>query len=132
MKGDVSMDIILASASPRRQQLLTQMGLTYRIHAVDIDEHMDRHLSPGELVETISREKAAACAALEGPGALIIAAGCNISMATPSCCPAGGLASGAGWTPVSYQMKWGWPLAAAYTLILAGVAYPLACLVFPA
>lgn len=68
------MDIILASASPRRQQLLTQMGLTYRIHAVDIDEHMDRHLSPGELVETISREKAAACAALEGPEPLIIAA----------------------------------------------------------
>lgn len=63
--------------------------------------------------------------------ALIIAAGCNISMATPSCCPAGGLASGAGWTPVGYQMKWGWPLAAAYTVILAGLAYPLGCLMFP-
>ena len=68
------MDIILASASPRRQELLTRMGLTYRVHAVDIDEHMDRHMAPGSLVESISREKAAACAALEGPEALIIAA----------------------------------------------------------
>ena len=68
------MDIVLASQSPRRQELLTQMGLFYRVHAVDIDEHMDRLLAPGLLVETISREKAAACAALEGPGPLIIAA----------------------------------------------------------
>lgn len=68
------MDIILASQSPRRRELLTRMGLSYRIHAVDIDEHMDRDLSPGALVETISREKAAACAALEGPEHLIIAA----------------------------------------------------------
>jgi len=70
----MSMDIVLASQSPRRQELLLQMGLTYRVHAVDIDEHMDRLLAPGPLVEAISREKAAACAALEGPDPLIIAA----------------------------------------------------------
>lgn len=68
------MDIVLASQSPRRQELLKQMGLRYRVHAVDIDEHMDRNLAPGPLVETISREKAAACAALEGPDPLILAA----------------------------------------------------------
>lgn len=68
------MDIVLASASPRRRELLAQMGLTFRVHAVDIDEHMDRSLPPWELVKAISREKAAACAALEGPDALIIAA----------------------------------------------------------
>ena len=68
------MDIVLASQSPRRQELLTQIGLSYRVHAVDIDEHMDRKLAPGPLVEAISREKAAACAALEGPEPLIIAA----------------------------------------------------------
>ena len=68
------MDIVLASQSPRRQELLTQMGLTYRVHAVDIDEHIERPLPPGELVQAISREKAAACAALEGPEPLIIAA----------------------------------------------------------
>lgn len=68
------MDIVLASQSPRRKELLTQMGLSYRVHAVDIDEHMERKLPPGPLVEAISREKANACAALEGPSALIIAA----------------------------------------------------------
>lgn len=68
------MDIILASQSPRRKELLGQMGLSFRIVAPDIDEHMDRSLAPGELVEAISREKAAACAALEGPEPLIIAA----------------------------------------------------------
>lgn len=68
------MDIILASQSPRRKELLGQMGLSFRIAAPDIDEHMDRSLAPDELVEAISREKAAACAALEGPEPLIIAA----------------------------------------------------------
>ena len=68
------MDIVLASASPRRRELLTQMGLAYRVHPVDIDERMDRDMAPSLLVEAISREKAAACAALEGPQALIIAA----------------------------------------------------------
>ena len=53
---------------------MSQMGLTYRVHAVDMDEHMDRKRAPGALVEAISREKAAACAALEGPEPLIIAA----------------------------------------------------------
>lgn len=68
------MDIILASQSPRRQELLKQMGLSFRVHAVDIDEHMERDLSPDKLVEAISREKAAQCAALDGPVPLIIAA----------------------------------------------------------
>lgn len=68
------MDIVLASASPRRKELLTQMGLAFRVHAVDIDEHTERPMAPWLLVEAISREKAAACAALEGPEPLIIAA----------------------------------------------------------
>ncbi len=68
------MDIVLASQSPRRQELLSRIGLSYRVHAVDIDERMDRDLAPDALVEAISREKAAACAALERPEVLIIAA----------------------------------------------------------
>lgn len=68
------MDIVLASQSPRRRELLGQMGLDFRIVVPDIDEHMDRSLPPDKLVEAISREKAAACAAQEGPAPLIIAA----------------------------------------------------------
>lgn len=68
------MDIILASQSPRRKELLKQMGLPYRVEAADIDEHMDRNLPPDKLVEAISAEKAAAVAAAEGEEPLIIAA----------------------------------------------------------
>jgi len=68
------MDIILASQSPRRRELLTQMGLSYCVEAADIDEHMDRALPPDKLVEAISAEKAAAVARIEGNAPLIIAA----------------------------------------------------------
>ena len=68
------MDIILASASPRRKELLTQMGLSFRVVAADIDEHMDRELSPDRLVEAISAETAAAVAAGAGANSLVIAA----------------------------------------------------------
>ena len=57
------MDIILASQSPRRRELLERMGLPFRIITPDIDEHMERSLPPGELVAAISAEKAGAVAA---------------------------------------------------------------------
>lgn len=69
------MNIILASQSPRRKELLTQMGLTFTVRVADIDEQMNRSLSPAQLVETISAEKAAAVAEeVNNPDALIIAA----------------------------------------------------------
>ena len=67
------MDIILASQSPRRRELLERMGLPFRIITPDIDEHMERELPPGELVAAISAEKARAVAAQAG-GAIVIAA----------------------------------------------------------
>lgn len=68
------MDIILASQSPRRKELLKQLGLAYRVVVADIDEHMDRALPPDRLVEAISAEKAAAAAAAAGVESVIIAA----------------------------------------------------------
>ena len=68
------MDIILASQSPRRRELLERMGLPFRIITPDIDERMERALPPGELVAAISAEKAGAVAAQAGPGAVVIAA----------------------------------------------------------
>ena len=44
------MDIILASQSPRRKELLTRMGLSFRVVVSDIDEHMERSLPPDKLV----------------------------------------------------------------------------------
>ena len=69
------MDIILASQSPRRRELLERMGVgDFRIVTPDIDEQMDRELPPGELVGRISLEKALAVQAQEGKGPIIIAA----------------------------------------------------------
>ena len=68
------MDIVLASGSPRRKELLTQMGLTFRVVVSDADETVDHTLPPARQVETVSRRKADATAALVGPDALIIAA----------------------------------------------------------
>ena len=74
-RNETHMDIILASKSPRRRELLEQMGVRdFRIITPDIDEHMDRDLPPAELVRQISEEKARAVAAQVGPDAVVIAA----------------------------------------------------------
>ena len=53
--------IILASQSPRRRQLLGQIGLTdFDILVPDADESYDPSLTPREIVCSISRKKAEA------------------------------------------------------------------------
>ena len=68
--------IVLASKSPRRRQLLTQMGIQdFEILVTDTDESYDPALSPQDIVSGICRKKAEAAAeALGDPSALIIAA----------------------------------------------------------
>lgn len=51
------MSIVLASASPRRQELLSQLGLSFSVRAPNIDESGAGECSPGTLVETLSRAK---------------------------------------------------------------------------
>ena len=54
--------LILASASPRRKQLLEQIDLAFEIDASNIDEIVDSKLSPIEQVELFSLQKAQAIA----------------------------------------------------------------------
>ena len=69
------MDIILASQSPRRRELLERMGLTgFRVISPDVDENLGEELPPAELVSRLSRRKAGAVAAQAGPDTLVIAA----------------------------------------------------------
>ena len=70
------MRIILASQSPRRRQLLGQIGVEYfEILVPEADESYDPALPPEEIVASICRKKAKAAGALaDDPGALIIAA----------------------------------------------------------
>ena len=50
--------IYLASASPRRSQLLTQIGVAHRICPVDIDESRSGQESPAEYVIRLAATKA--------------------------------------------------------------------------
>jgi septum formation protein len=49
--------IILASASPRRAELLDQIGITYRIQVVDIDESKQPNETAEFLVQRLACEK---------------------------------------------------------------------------
>lgn len=52
--------LILASASPRRKELLTLLDLPFTIYSADIDETIPFGTSPQEAVETLAYKKAQA------------------------------------------------------------------------
>lgn len=56
--------LVLASASPRRSELLNQIGISHLIKAVNIDETPWPHESPLAYVERVASEKSAACRSL--------------------------------------------------------------------
>lgn len=56
------MQLILASQSPRRQELLRLFGIPFRVQVADIDETMDENKSPFDEVARVSKAKAAAVA----------------------------------------------------------------------
>lgn len=54
------MELILASASPRRQDLLRQVGLSFRVIPSHADESIPPGIAPGALVEHLALIKARA------------------------------------------------------------------------
>jgi septum formation protein len=54
--------LILASASPRRREILDRLGLVFTVEAADLDESRREGESPTIYVERLSREKARAVA----------------------------------------------------------------------
>lgn len=54
------MELILASQSPRRQELLRMIGLDYTVLVSEVKESVPRGAAPGELVEYLALEKARA------------------------------------------------------------------------
>ena len=52
------MEIILASASPRRADLMKQVGLNFRVSTCNTDESYDENLTPAEIVMELSLRKA--------------------------------------------------------------------------
>ncbi|NMT65167.1 Maf family protein [Marinobacter orientalis] len=72
--------IVLASASPRRAELLRQIGLSFRVCPADIDETPGSGESALHYVERLAREKALA-AKLAEPGAIVIGSDTSVVLA---------------------------------------------------
>ena len=68
------MGLILASGSPRRRQLLEQIGLTFVVRSSDVDESVSPGLTPAQVVESLSARKGEAVAAEAAPGDLVLSA----------------------------------------------------------
>lgn len=54
--------LVLASASPRRRELLAELGLPFRVETADISEQQQPGEIPAHLAERLAREKAEAVA----------------------------------------------------------------------
>ena len=68
------MKIVLASQSPRRRQLLGQMGLEFTTQSPEIDESAFHGRDARDLVEPLAREKARGVARQQTPDTLVIGA----------------------------------------------------------
>ena len=58
--------IILASSSPRRRELLKEIGLSFSIHSPDVDESVISGETPEDMVVRLSQLKASAVVGHEG------------------------------------------------------------------
>lgn len=70
--------LILASASPRRKELLAQLGIQCFVKAVDIDETPLPNELPLDYVQRVAAEKSAACLALYDGDLPILAADTSV------------------------------------------------------
>jgi len=68
------MNLILASASPRRAELLTQAGFEFIVDAADVDERVLVDESPDAYVERVALDKVRTVAARYPTNAVILAA----------------------------------------------------------
>jgi septum formation protein len=78
--GRVPLDmkkILLASASPRRREILASLGIDFEVLAADIDESVFDHLAPPERVVALAEEKARASALRAGAEAPALVLGAD-------------------------------------------------------
>lgn len=66
--------LVLASASPRRRELLALSGLEFEVRPAPVPEVPRPAESAGDYVQRLSHEKAQAAARLAPPGALVVGA----------------------------------------------------------
>ncbi|MBY0123957.1 nucleoside triphosphate pyrophosphatase [Bacillus sp. S/N-304-OC-R1] len=66
-------NLILASSSPRRKELLENLHISFEVSSSDVDESFDPGLTPGEIVMELSSRKAKAVGG-ENPDAFVVGA----------------------------------------------------------
>lgn len=75
-----SVRLILASASPRRNELLAMLGLPFLVKPSSVDEQRSPGESPEKLAERLAEEKARSVAELSGPGTAVLGADTVVAM----------------------------------------------------
>jgi len=74
------MRLILASASPRRKELLSQIGVRFDVCAVDIDETPFVDETPSTYVSRMATEKALSCLTLQNQSDSLVIIGADTSV----------------------------------------------------
>jgi septum formation protein len=73
--------LILASASPRRRELLTQAGYTFEVHPAHVNEDLDPDEDPIAYVVRLARDKAQAVfGAVNDPDAIVLGADTTVTL----------------------------------------------------
>ena len=61
-QASTEIQLVLASGSPRRQEMLTQMGVDFSVHVTNTDESRKDSEAPEDFVTRLARDKAKAAA----------------------------------------------------------------------
>ena len=69
-----STQLILASKSPRRSQLLTEAGFNFKVRAKEVEENYPSSLKPQQVPLFLAEKKATACKDFLKKGQIILAA----------------------------------------------------------
>jgi septum formation protein len=77
--SNVPHPLVLASASPRRQALLAQLGLTFHVDPPDVDESAQPRESPRTYVSRLAKQKAEAVSRRH-PGSVVLGADTTVAV----------------------------------------------------
>ena len=81
--GDAALRLVLASASPRRRELLRAAGVAFELDPCDVDERLEHFESPLAAALELARRKADACLARRGDAAELLVLGADTVVALP-------------------------------------------------
>jgi len=72
--------IVLASSSPRRKEILDNLGISYNIKTLEIKETIDENLTHSQIVKSLSYQKALSVKDLVDKNSIIIGADTIVTM----------------------------------------------------